>query len=99
MSESYLIIWLELATQCWRTPWSQNTRTRLESVGKLAPSKDFKVQIRHTEENRLCRTNEEGEVYAITPFRMIGYWHEKDNQSSFWVIFFSRKKIDESFET
>ena len=46
---------------------------------------DWQVRIRHLEEDRFCKVEEEGEIEILSPTRMLNYFHQKDRHPIGWI--------------
>ena len=69
----------------FQTPFTLDSKIKMESVGKPTNNLDYRYRIRHLRENRLCEPFEEGEIEILSPCRMFNYWHNRFNDPIGWV--------------
>ena len=76
----------EIAYPMFNMPFTFDEELISKSVGTFPRTRDFDVQIRHPEENRLCRTGESGNIFLLCPMRIKNYWHTRDQTPFQWVV-------------
>ena len=75
----------EIGYPMFRMSFSTNNEVCSKSVGTYPRTRDFDVQVRHLEEERLCQNGEPGNIFLLCPLRIRNYWHTRDQLPFQWV--------------
>lgn len=75
----------EMGLASFRSPYTRDEFKAANSLGVQPKTRDFKIEIRHQTENRLCASGEVGAIFTLSPMRIKNYWHTRHQTPMQWI--------------